>query len=411
MTPQQKKVLVYGGALLGGALLIALGISLFTGGEEGGVATTTPGFGGSFPGGSSTSVQPIPGDSELEAGEGGGPEEPLIEIVYGEPIAGFAVINRASIASGSTSTPLAPLVRFIDRKTGHVYQMDMTWETREESLTRLTNTTIPAIERVVWSQDGSVAVIQYLDEDSLVRTATLTFPKDDPKDMKIQFVEGAFSDVAVAPDGSALFLLEYAQVAGMDGVRGYIATLPGGARREVFSSSLTQLRATWEGSSIYVFAKPGAPASGGVLFRINPRNGTFVRVYASNVGFAAQGGDGYALADEGGLLSLIADGSNNASSLPLFTFAEKCAFLQTFVYCAVPDILPDREGWHTGEQATNDGIAISDLEGNSLPLYAPSTDGAGHDFRDPRVSRRGDLFVVDSGTSLLWRFAVPRPLR
>lgn len=408
MTPQQKKIILYVGGTLTLLLLVIFGISRFFGSSSKTATSTPPAGLGSFPSGNTVSTRQIPGSSTPNEGGATEEEEPSLEIVYGEPIVSFAVIDRVSTSSGAVPKPLAPTIRFIEQKTGNVYEMDMDWKHRQSSLTRLSNTTIPGIQRSLWSKSGDVALIQYLDENGTVRNALLTFPKADPKNMRIQFIEGSFADIALSPDGTQSFLLEYSSVDGGDGVRGYVASIPGGARREVFSSALTDLRASWGGSSIYVYEKPGAPLSGGALYKINPKTGASVLVSASQEVFAARGAEGYALTDEGGALAVYDEKKDTSSALTLSGFAEKCDFLKALIYCAVPDVTPDRETWYSGGVFTNDGIAISDTAGNTLSMYTPSIDGS-HDFGSVRMSSRGDFFAIDRETSLLWRFSLPRP--
>ena len=226
--------------------------------------------------------------------------------------------------------------------------------------------------------------------------------------MKIQFIEGTFADVALSPLGNELFLLEHATVQGTDGVRGYLMTLPQGTRKEVFSSTLHDLAVSWHGTTIYIYERAGAIGQGGVLFAANPKTGAQRRIKVSAEGFSALGGEGMALVDEGGLLSLYDEKSSLESPLSLFTFASKCDFLKALIYCAVPQSLPSRERWYTGEESSNDGVGVSDQEGNAIMLFSPS-EGSGHDFIHVRLSARGDFLAVDKKTGLLWRIAVPPP--
>ncbi|MDP3762955.1 MAG: hypothetical protein Q8Q97_02690, partial [bacterium] len=48
-------------------------------------------------------------------------------------------------------------IRYIDRETGHVFEIDPDGQNK----TRISNTTIPGIFEVIWSPDGTRAILKY----------------------------------------------------------------------------------------------------------------------------------------------------------------------------------------------------------------------------------------------------------
>jgi len=58
------------------------------------------------------------------------------------------------------------VVRYIDRETGNVFQINY----KNFTKTRLTNTTIPGIREVVWGSNGRDVVVRYLNENDVIKT-------------------------------------------------------------------------------------------------------------------------------------------------------------------------------------------------------------------------------------------------
>ncbi len=270
-------------------------------------------------------------------------------------------ISTPSTTSTSTDLSQSPRdidVRYIDRASGNVYSYH--WD--ERILTRLSNKTLPGIQRAAWLPNGSMAFAQYLSRDDAgtEHVETYALPAGGEGGY---FLERDLDQVAVST--TSVFSL----LSSGSGSTGTTAKPDGSAAKTVFSSVLSSITAGFAGKGFIAYTKPSGSVPGygftvdgaGAFTRVlGPLNG--LSMLASPSGASVL----YSYTDRGALRLAILDvGTHEITTLPIATLAEKCVWAPDnhSIYCAVPTTvsgtLPD--DWYQGAVSFSDRIWRIDL--------------------------------------------------
>lgn len=268
----------------------------------------------------------------------------------GGPLQRLRQVSDAPVGGATfvTSIAGAPALRYAERETGHIYEMPL------DSLTsvRLTNTTITGVHDAYWLT-ASTTIYRLSSGDSLENfSGTITATSTDSP------LSGAFlspyTRVAVA-DGTTLGVLEEngstLETVGNDGTR-----------KTVLISPLTSWVPHTANSKLYVASAPSGRTLG-ALYEIT--NGALTKVVGNLPGLQAQFGPSGVLVSTGGVntvqLFVVQDGL--LFTLPRATLAEKCAWVDTRVLCAIPETLPGGlypDDWLLGRVRTEDRLWFID---------------------------------------------------
>lgn len=308
----------------------------------------------------------VPSGTIPEAPSGAGEEVSpgLIRITSNFVAEGFVAIPRISTTSapvldGSTTTPSETVVRdteirFIDRASGNIYR----FMAQERSLARISNKTLPGIQKASWLPDGSRAYVQFLSgEEGAEFVATYVLPETGEDGFFLE--QGLGSARAVG--SSSVFTLLSAST----GSVGSVARADGTNARTLFTSLLSSLVVHPTSADYFAHTKPSASLDG-YGFRINRTNGSFTRVLGPLRGLSTLPSPNgalllYGYIDRGVVRLAVLDlSTQNATALPLSTLPEKCVWEpdSTAIYCAVPASMPRAlpDSWYQGVVVFSDRI-------------------------------------------------------
>lgn len=327
-------------------------------------------------------------------------------------------LDTATGTSSATTTlviPAAPVVtetverdtevRFIDRASGNIYR----YLAHERSLTRLSNKTLPGIQRASWLPDGSRAFVQFLSgEGDGEYVATYVLPDSGEGGF---FLEQNLA-VAKAVGANSLFTL----LSGTTGSVGSVSNADGTGARTLFTSLLSSLVVHPTSANYYGATRASAQLDG-YAFLINATNGGFSRILGPFRGLSIRpspAGDRvlYSYVDRGTLrLGMLEIASRSVTALPVATLAEKCVWAPSgsAVYCGVPLSLPQNlpDSWYQGAVAFTDRLWRIDMESRIATLVTDPVETA--DVSIDAVALETDpeediLFFTDKPSGALWAY-------
>jgi hypothetical protein len=312
----------------------------------------------------------IPPDQNSGSGE----SIPRLRKISEEPVAGAVLLS-----SGTTT-----IIRYVVKDTGNVY------ESRSDSLAkrRLTNTTIPKINRVMWLPSGEGFIAQKSDEAGFIETSHIrlkTVAASSTNELALPFepivssLPSGIREVAVSPDGKKIFY--YTSLQGMSA---YVSNPDGTGSTIVYGSGITEWIPNWyTPNSVFLTTKAGHNSSS-YGYSLNIGSKTTTKFFGGIVGGSAiPRADGkFLLVSSGGAAPSIftLDTANEAiNPISIRTIAEKCAWQASntlVIVCGVPKSIPRvsyPDAWYQGLLTTNDLIEIIDIEnGSVLPISDPS---------------------------------------
>jgi hypothetical protein len=233
----------------------------------------------------------------------------------------------------------------------------------ERILTRLSNKTLPGIQRAAWLPNGSMAFAQYLSRDDAgtEHVETYALPAGGEGGY---FLERDLDQVAVSTT-SVFSLLSTGS-----GSTGTTAKPDGSGAKTVFSSVLSSITAGFAGKGFIAYTKPSGSVPGygftvdgvGAFTRVlGPLNGLSMLASPSGTSIL------YSYTDRGALrLAVLDAGTHEITALPIATLVEKCVWTANgrSVYCAVPKTLSGTlpDDWYQGAVSFSDRIWQIDLD-------------------------------------------------
>ena len=248
------------------------------------------------------------------------------------PVAGATLIQTTRPA---TST----VARFVVQTNGHTF--DLVLDSPGAVPKAVSNTTIPGIIKVVWSEKGRGALMQYLDAN-ILKTVHFLLPQPASTTtvpVRVQFLPEGISSLAVSPDGANVAYL-VKTTAGSDG---YVSNADGGSIKKLFSLPLSQVSIIWPSSGTLL--AQSAPSAGvpGVVSSIDAKTGANAPlVYALGLTAIADRSFSrviYQTADSGRSTYVRDTKTGLAKPLSFDPVPEQCIFgntTSTTMYCATP---------------------------------------------------------------------------
>ena len=174
-------------------------------------------------------------------------------------------------------------VRYTERTTGHIYEASA--DGRQKN--RLSNTTIPAIQQVLWGTNGENFIIRYLDENDVIKSVVATIVKGE--ESQVGVVEGALlpdniHDLTVSPDGQKIFYI----LSLGNAVIGTTANIDGSGKKQIFESPVVEWQPTWvTKNNILLTTKPSYAALG-YLYAIRTSSGSLNKILGDIAGLTAR---------------------------------------------------------------------------------------------------------------------------
>lgn len=296
---------------------------------------------------------------------------PILQLrqLWNEPVAGVFIEDG--------------IVRFIDQATGHIYQT-ATSTTRTE---RITNTTIPRIQEVLWPSVNKLLVRYLEDNEDGIETFAATIVEPDPAatsteifgELRGQFLPTNIVDITVREDGTLFYLTERSGRA-----VGVVSNFTGGEAREVFSSVIRDWLPAWIDTNTVALTTKAAARIPGSLVGLNTKTGSLTPILANIFGLETNVHSErilYTQNDGTGLKTFIFNEATGATTNVFTkTLPEKCVWGsqgETVLYCGVPTntgsgTLPDE--WYRGQIHFSDALwKIHVATGDAELLFDPKT--------------------------------------
>jgi hypothetical protein len=334
---------------------------------------------------------------------GGTPFSPIqstqrLRMVHIKPVVGATFVLSKT---GSTT------IRFMESETGHIFERNN--ETGE--VLRLTNTTIPHIQNVVWGENASTTVLQYLQDNADTIETFIGTIEPEQEVSGVGSLVGSFlpndiSFVSISPDTQkVLYLLEES-----GNLNGYTYTFKDGSVRNIFTLPLTEVIPQWVTDTTILLTTRVAHGLPGYTYQIKTTGLGFSKLLGPVSGLTSlsDGLISYILYAREDVLFVHTLATGVSESFGLKTIPDKCVWSTkntTTVYCAVPQTLLGNmfpENWYQGKLQTEDALWKLDVaEKTSEIIFNPETEGLSFDVDtlsiDPDETH---LLIHDRNTSL-----------
>lgn len=297
------------------------------------------------------------------------------------PVAGFAF----------ASTSAGQAVRYVERGTGHVYEINL--ESGVENI--LSRTTIPKVSGAVFSPDANtVALTSYEDYTSSVFVGTIG---GNTNLIGVSLQPNA-KNIAFSSDNELLYTVSLHGT-----TKGFVHNLSTLAQSELFSMNYTNLDIGWGSGldSIYLSTKPSQELEG---FIYTTKNNILTPVTPSAYGLSALFSNNFIVTTsirEGSYVSVAIDDAKTAHDLPILTLKEKCVFdahSPNHIWCAAPvgnTSASFVEDWYKGVVISEDYLWLVDITKKTAQLYADpkSLTGRSIDVKDINSNTEGNVLT------------------
>lgn len=309
------------------------------------------------------------------------------------PIAGFTF---ASTSAGQT-------VRYIERGTGHMYEINL--ESGQEDM--LSRTTIPQVSSAVFAPSGkTVALTSYNEYQSNVFVGTLA---DDVNLSGITLQPDA-RNLSFSTDNEVLYT-----VATNGTTKGYTHNIQTLSQSEVFSMNYTNLDIAWGGGldKTYLTTKPSRELEG---FIYTTEDNTLTPATYSAYGLSALFTNDSILTtsiQDDSYISSVIDSTGKTQNLPILALKEKCVFdtfSANYVWCAAPiSEIPASfvENWYKGTVTSADNLWLVNTANQTAQLYANPENLVGRtiDVKNIDTNTTGDyLAFTNKIDHTLWLY-------
>ncbi|MDP3784567.1 MAG: hypothetical protein Q8R12_00595 [bacterium] len=346
-----------------------------------------------FPGGGERELTEAERQKLEEEREGGlpplapGGKKPFSQKLVSESVSGATIIKNR--------------VRYIERETGHIFEIDPDGQNK----IRISNTTIPGIFEVTWSSTGERTVLKYLSQGNL-NMLSARFAASSTQGI---FLSPDIKDITFSPQGDRIAYV----LASKDESSIITATSDNKSQRVIFKSPFRNWRIYWpEENNIYLVNAPSA-FNDGFLYRRNLATGAFEKLLGPKLGLAISTNDREVVFSESDrdnqtiVSSFLNVGTRKIKPASLKIIPEKCVWSKldkNALFCALPVPFPPTihpDDWYQGK------ISFSDIliKINTTNLTAASFDlEEGPDTINLFLSPdEKNLFYLNRRDGSLWR--------
>ncbi|NQV93050.1 hypothetical protein HQ403_00950 [Candidatus Kaiserbacteria bacterium] len=315
--------------------------------------------------------------------------------VSSTPTAGGTVFN----VDGNT------IIRYVERATGHIFET--TDKSAEQN--RISNTTIPRVQDSVWSQNGSMVILQYLDENEILKSFYGNILKDTGT-LEGWFLSNNISSIDVNSEGSIFYIQKVGNTAS-----GIISNFDGTNAKSVFSSSINDWRPQWMGNLTTVTTNPSRDNLG---FMYVLRSGTYEKIISFEGMNTLSSPDGshvlFSISNSNETNLFIYSRDNKEfAEVPFRTLAEKCTWADNIViFCGSPHnssidgIIPD--DWYKGSVSFSDDVWTYNTETQTAQLvYDIGEDGKQIDAVNLTIDHeKSTLLFMNKADLTLWALSL-----
>ena len=304
------------------------------------------------------------------------------------------------------------ILHYVNQASGNIYSINLDSNRR----TRLTNSTILGIKKVFWNKDGTSLLVQYLDENNVVKSflGEIT-PKESEVLAKLdgKFIDDDILAVVVSPQKTKFFYLTEFGVS----IIGTKMDFDGSSKQQIFTHPLKEWLVQWLGSGKLSLTTRPSQGSFGYSFLLSESTGRLESVLGELRGLLTNTSpdtNNVLVSDvSGGTLRtrLYKRQNKEFSAFPLTTLPEKCVWSEgneTIIYCAAPEQLPEGEypdSWYKGLISLTDNLWKIDTFSGAVSFLVSPRDFAGEelDIIDLFLSDDEEyLFFTNKKDGALW---------
>lgn len=311
-----------------------------------------------------------------------------------------------------TTRPTTTIARFVLAQNGHI--LDLALDTPGAVSKAVSNTTIPGITNVVWSEQGRGALLQYTDIGA-IKTAHFALP--DPAAtttqlVRVQFLPSNIASLAASPDGASVAYL----IKTSAGADGYTAKADGTGAKKLFSIPLSQILLSWPSTDTLLAQTAPSTGISGVVFSVNTKtSGVSPLLYGAGVTATADKTFSkivYQTADSARNTYVRDTKTGLSKTFSFDPLPEQCAwsiFSLTTLYCAAPfsSVATNYlDLWHAGQASPADTLLKFDTAtSRSQILATPGGQDGGEASNIVEMSVSPDdhyLLFIRKGDRSLW---------
>lgn len=321
-------------------------------------------------------------------------------------VAGAAFLEdmRPLPISNDTTAPtseLVPSIRYVERSTGHIYQMYL--DTKKSGT--ISNSTIPGVYEAIFNNRATSTIYRYVSTDDTTITSFLASLGGDSN-----FLPADITAISLSPDKTQFFSI----IKNVAGVIGTTNSFDETKTNQVFTSAFSEWLPQWvTEKSIYLTTKPSYLVSGSVYI-LNTTNGTLSKIFGGIDGLTT-------LADDDGSFILynaslnigpklnIFDVKNHTSlDLGVYGLPEKCVWSldKINVYCALPNTIIGTEYpdyWYQGLISFTDYFVQINTKTKNIITIANSQNEVPVDATNLFLNKEEDkLFFTNKKDGTLW---------
>ena len=288
---------------------------------------------------------------------------PGLQKISNGPVSGSILYMQ-----GSTT-----LVRFMERATGNIFEFNSLTNTNK----RITNTTIPKGERVLWGNGGQSLLLQFVKDGGIQNyfgsiATTTASSTDELVNLIGNYIDEPIVSFAFSPNKNTTFAL----IRTGFGVDGYLANAKVQGLNKVWSSRTTEWIPQFATNDTVYLTTGASEGISGYLYSLNIKTGAFIPILSDVKGLTTLvNSDGSAVlfsTSENGVVRLFAYfvKTKTTAIQPFTTLPEKCAWLSTTQYtCGVP--LREMSGsfpddWYMGNATFDDYIVTADIANQEI---------------------------------------------
>lgn len=345
-----------------------------------------------------------------------------LRLISNVPVAGASIYERRASSTVATSTET--VYRYVERATGHVYEM----LTTEREARRISNTTIPKIYKAQFLSNKNQIAFQFLDRGEGIDTyvAEIKENKTETASEEKNILEGVFMKknilhLLVSPDGRNLFnLVRNSDQNSSNKLLGSLSLSSNpNTEKIIFSSYMAEWIPEWVSNDIIAFNNNASHDSAGYLYFFNIKTRAFDKVLGPINGLVSKVSPDakkvlYSFNNNSQTELRYFDYVKNTSFVvPNATIAEKCTWGSDSqkIYCAIPNniygrIFPDT--WYMGEASFNDSLVVINVVDQTVKTLLNSSDQSTlFDMIDLKLSPKDDYAIFTNKKDLkLWSLEI-----
>lgn len=357
---------------------------------------------------------------EISSEEGISERPTLLKITEG-PVSGATLFDATrekivyqDTASGSvavTESFVGRFIRFAEKSSGHIYEVSF----EDFTKTKITGTTIPGTEEVLFDKTGGFAIFRYFDEtEGEIKTFGGQIPTSSAQIGRVigEYFDDNISTLSFSPEEARVV---YAKE---DGVytNVFLSDFNGNNKRQIFSSPFSEWLLNWSNKETVILTTKPSAYYGGFVYSIDTKTSSLEKITGGATGLTFNISNvlfGFLGTTSENSMSLYSFNkeTSGVTNLGIGTLPEKCKIHDSSVsYCFVPNFIPSGvypDDWYKGKVSFNDSLWRVDLNNRVVNKVTDVSQVAGYsiDGVSPVVSLDNeDLLFINKKDLSLWLY-------